>query len=468
MPIVFFNCFVSFILSVITRFAPSPTGFLHIGGARTAIFNFLYAKKHQGKYLVRIEDTDSKRSTNEAVQAIHDGLKWLNIFPSEKIIYQSQEIKSHVKIAYKLLEKGFAYKCYLSSEELTLLRIKSRENGFPIKSPWRENTNNSNDKNFVIRLKMPSSGTTTIRDLVQGEVSVNNEILDDMVILRSDKSPTYMLSSVVDDYNMGITHVIRGDDHLNNAFRQIQIIKFMNWQEPSYAHIPLIHGSDGLKLSKRHGATNIFDYHKMGYTSEAMFSYLLQLGWTAQNENDFDLKKNISEFSIEKINKSPARFDIQKLNSINSKVLRQKNLNEVLDLITQHFSLELKNIQKKRLKALLPELLKRINTFIEIEDDIEWITSDDFVCTDIDNLLILKDKILNIKEISILLNKCKWTKDDIDNCLKQYIMDKSIKFKDIGPALRVALTGKTNSPDIVTVIYELGCTITLNRLNYTY
>jgi glutamyl-tRNA synthetase len=459
---------MSFILNVITRFAPSPTGYLHIGGARTAIFNFLFAKKHQGKYLVRIEDTDSKRSTNEAVQAIHDGLKWLNIFPSEKIIYQSQEIKSHIKVAYELLNRGFAYKCYLSSEELSQLRMKSRENGIPIKSPWRDNVNNLNDENFVIRLKMPSNGITTIRDLVQGEVSVNNEILDDMVILRSDKSPTYMLSSVVDDYNMGITHVIRGDDHLNNAFRQIQIIKFLNWQEPSYAHIPLIHGSDGSKLSKRHGATNIFDYHKMGYTSEAMFFYLLQLGWTAQNENDFDLKKIISEFAIEKINKSPAKFDIQKLNNINSKVLRQKDLNEVLNLITQHFSLDLKNIQKKRLKALLPVLLKRINTFIDIKDDIEWITSDDFICTDINNLLILKDKILNIKEISVLLNKCKWTKDDIDNCLKQYIIGKSIKFKDIGPALRVALTGKTNSPDIVTVIYELGCTITLNRLNYTY
>ena len=180
------------------------------------------------------------------------------------------------------------------------------------------------------------------------------------------------------------------------------------------------------------------------------------------------MKKIINDFSFEKINKSPAKFDIQKLNNINSKILRQKDLNEVLNLITQHFALDLKNIQKNRLKALLPELLKRINTFIDIKDDIEWITSDDFICTDINNLLILKDKILNIKEISILLNKCKWTKDDIDNCLKQYIIDKSIKFKDIGPALRLALTGKTNSPDLVTVIYELGCTITLNRLNYIY
>ena len=455
-------------MSVITRFAPSPTGYLHIGGARTAIFNFLFAKKHNGTYLVRIEDTDLKRSTNEAVQAIHDGLEWLNIFPSEKIIYQSQEIKSHVKVAFELLDKGFAYKCYLNAEELTKLRIKSRENGSPIKSPWRDKFNNNNDESFVIRLKMPSHGKTTIYDLVQGEVSVNNEILDDMIILRSDKSPTYMLSSVVDDYNMGITHVIRGDDHLNNAFRQIQIIRFLNWKEPFYAHIPLIHGSDGSKLSKRHGATNIFDYHKMGYTTEAMFSYLLQLGWTANNENDFSFDKIIKEFSLEKVNKSPARFDIQKLNSINSIILRQKDLNDVLDLITNHFSLDLNNIQKNRLQSLLPELLKRINTYIDIKDDIEWIIADNFICINKDNLSILREKNSMLKEISLLLDKCKWSKDDIDNCLKQYIIKKSIKFKDIGPVLRIALTGKVNSPDLVTVIFELGCKITLNRLNYKY
>ncbi|MDC0093365.1 glutamate--tRNA ligase [Alphaproteobacteria bacterium] len=455
-------------MSVITRFAPSPTGYLHIGGARTAIFNFLFSRKHKGKYLVRIEDTDLKRSTNEAVKAIHDGLEWLNVYPSDKIIYQSQEIKSHVKIAFELLEKGFAYKCYLNSEELTYLRTKSRENGTPIKSPWRDKITNSNDDKFVIRLKMPSYGITTIHDLVQGEVTVNNEILDDMIILRSDKSPTYMLSSVVDDYNMGVTHIIRGDDHLNNAFRQIQIIKFLNWKEPSYAHIPLIHGSDGSKLSKRHGATSIIDYSKMGYTTEAMFFYLLQLGWTANNDSDFDLNKIINEFSLEKINKSPAKFDMQKLNNINSKILRQKDPNEILELITHHFSLDLENIQKNRLKAFLPELLKRVNTYVDIEEDLEWITVDNFVCTDKDKVLMLKNNKLILKEISLLLNECNWSKDNIDNCLKQYIIEKSIKFKDIGPVLRTALTGKTNSPDLVTIIYELGCTITLNRLNYIY
>ena len=216
----------SYVLKVITRFAPSPTGYLHIGGARTALFNYLFAKKNNGKYLVRIEDTDLKRSTKEAVQAIHDGLNWLQLNTTENIVYQSKQLNEHVKIANQLLENGFAYKCYLNQEELSKLRVKSRESGMTIKSPWREKDLKDSNEDFVIRLKMPLEGTTTINDVVQGDITINNEILDDMIILRSDKTPTYMLSSVVDDYNMGITHIIRGDDHFNNAFRQIQIINY--------------------------------------------------------------------------------------------------------------------------------------------------------------------------------------------------------------------------------------------------
>ena len=217
-------------MNVVTRFAPSLTGYLHIGGARTAIFNYLFAKKHSGKYLVRIEDTDEKRSSKEAINAIHKGLNWLNVNSEHDVVYQSQNFNSHIKVAHELLKKGYAYKCYLNSDELKKLRIKSRQNGIPIKSPWRnkEEPDDNKNKEFVIRLKMPSYGTTTIDDIVQGKVTVKNEILDDMVILRSDNTPTYMLSSVVDDNNMGITHIIRGDDHFNNAFRQIQIIKYLN------------------------------------------------------------------------------------------------------------------------------------------------------------------------------------------------------------------------------------------------
>ena len=455
-------------MEVVTRFAPSPTGYLHIGGARTAIFNYLFAKKHNGKYLVRIEDTDQKRSTSEAVKAIHEGLDWLKINTSEKIVYQSSRLNSHTKIAYELLDKGYAYKCYLSNDELQELRTKSRENGIPIKSPWRNKSINNSDKEFVIRLKMPSEGTTVINDLVQGEILVKNEILDDMVILRSDKTPTYMLSSVVDDYEMGVTHIIRGDDHLNNAFRQIQIIKYMNWKEPFYAHIPLIHGSDGSKLSKRHGATNVFEYHKMGYTSEAMFSYLLQLGWSSNNEDNYQFSKAVDLFTLEKINKSPSKFDIKKLNNINSKFLNNMDINEVYDLVCKSFNLNLENIQKNRLVAFLPELLKRVNVYTEIRDDIEWIVNESFICIDSDNQKILKENLTLLKEISLLLNSCSWTKDNINSTLKNYIINKNLKFKEIGYPLRLALTGKINSPDLASVIYELGCTIVTNRLNYQY
>mgnify|MGYP006083852833 FL=1 len=454
-------------MKIVTRFAPSPTGYLHIGGARTAIFNYLFAKKHNGKYLVRIEDTDTKRSTNEAVDAIHDGLNWLGINSSEKIIYQSKNLKSHVKVAYELLEKGFAYKCFLNPEELNLLRIKSRENGIPIKSPWRDNKSTSENKEFVIRLKMPLTGTTTINDYVQGKVSVKNEVLDDMIILRSNKTPTYMLSSVVDDKEMGITHIIRGDDHFNNAFRQIQIINFLNWDKPLYAHIPLIHGTDGSKLSKRHGATNLIDYHNMGYTSEAMFSYLLQLGWTSRDD-DYEFNKAVNLFALENINKSPAKFDVKKLNNINSRYLKNMDTNNIYKLIIERFELILNIHQERRLKSLLPELLKRVDVYVDLKDDFEWIIEDNFLCKDENKLKQLKENNLMINEIGDLLKKCEWTKETIDHCLKTYIQEKSIKFKDVGPIIRIALTGKTNSPDLVSIIYELGCTISLNRLNYIY
>ena len=455
-------------MKIVTRFAPSPTGYLHIGGARTAIFNYLFAKKHNGKYLVRIEDTDTKRSTNEAVDAIHDGLNWLGINSSEKIIYQSKNLKSHVKVAYELLEKGFAYKCFLNPEELNYLRIKSRENGIPIKSPWRDNKSTSENKEFVIRLKMPLTGTTTINDYVQGKVSVKNEVLDDMIILRSNKTPTYMLSSVVDDKEMGITHIIRGDDHFNNAFRQIQIINFLNWDKPLYAHIPLIHGTDGSKLSKRHGATNLIDYHNMGYTSEAMFSYLLQLGWTSRDDDDYEFNKAVNLFALENINKSPAKFDVKKLNNINSRCLNNMDTNNIYKLIIERFELILNIHQERRLKSLLPELLKRVDVYVDLKDDFEWIIEDNFLCKDENKLKQLKENNLMINEIGDLLKKCEWTKETIDHCLKTYIQEKSIKFKDVGPIIRIALTGKTNSPDLVSIIYELGCTISLNRLNYKY
>ena len=457
-------------MKVVTRFAPSPTGFLHIGGARTAIFNYLFAKKHSGKYLVRIEDTDKKRSSEEAIKAIHKGLNWLNINSNYEIVYQSKNFNSHIKVAYELLDKGFAYKCFLNPDELEKLRVKSRKNGVPIKSPWRncKKQVENKSKKFVIRLKMPIDGTTKINDLVQGNVTVKNDILDDMVILRSDNSPTYMLSSVVDDNEMGITHIIRGDDHFNNAFRQIQIIKYLNWNIPYYAHIPLIHGTDGTKLSKRHGATNLFDYHDLGYTSEAMFSYLLQLGWSAKNDECYFKERATTLFTLEKINKSPAKFDLKKLNSINGKNLNRMKVDDVYKLVINRFKLTLNDDEHKRFKSLLPSLLKRIQVYTELEHEFNWIFQNNFFCKDKSYQEQLKKNSKMLQEIGLQLKECEWNIETIKNCLNQYILDNSLTFKEFGPVLRMALTGKTNSPDLATIIYELGCTITVNRLNYKY
>ena len=455
-------------MKVVTRFAPSPTGFLHLGGATTALFNYLFAKRYNGTYLVRIEDTDAKRSTIEAVQAIHDGLNWLELNTTENIVYQSEQFNQHVEIAYKLLDLELAYKCYLNEEELSKLRIKSRAMGMPIRSPWRDKTLKYCNNEFVIRLKMPLNGSTTINDVVQGNVTINNEILDDMIILRSNKTPTYMLSSVVDDYNMGVTHIIRGDDHFNNAFRQIQIINYLDWQKPVYAHIPLIHGTDGAKLSKRHGATNVYDYHKMGYPNEAMCSYLMQLGWTTNNEDHYNIKDAIKLFSLEKINKSPAKFDIKKLDSINSKLLRSMDLEKIYQLILDYLKIIPSLQEEKRIKFMLPELLKRMNVYTDIKDDIRWILDENFICENIDFLTKLKNAQTIFKEISILLKKCNWSKDQINDCLKNYLLENTMEFKEVAPLLRIALTGKTNTPDIITIIYVLGCEICINRLNYKY
>ena len=456
-------------MKVVTRFAPSPTGYLHIGGARTALFNYLYAKKHNGTYLVRIEDTDQKRSTKAAVQAIHDGLNWLKINTTEKIIYQSEQKNEHIEVANQLLKKGFAYKCFLNQDQVKELRINSRKTGVPIKSPWRDKMpKNSDNCEYVIRLKMPLEGFTIIKDEIQGEVSVNNIILDDMIILRSDKSPTYMLSSVVDDFNMGVTHVIRGDDHFNNAFRQVQIINYLGWNKPVYAHIPLIHGSDGSKLSKRHGATNVYEFNKMGYINKAMCTYLLQLGWSTKDERNYNLKNATNLFSLDKISKSPSKFDIKKLNNINSSYLNSMNLDDLLILIKNNIEIRLSVNDELKLKNILPELLKRVNVFTEIFDDIDWIINNDFFCKNNEFYdILLKNKII-LFDIGKLLQNCLWTIEEIETSLKNYLIEKNLKFKDIGPCLRIALTGKTNSPDIASIIFALGCVTSIKRLNYNY
>lgn len=441
-----------------TRFAPSPTGKLHIGGARTALFNYLFAKSNGGKFLLRIEDTDIKRSSKENIDVILNGLNWLKLIPSEKEKYQSNETQQHIDIAYKLLKNGFAYKCYLSTEELNELRNQSRKKGEVIKSPYRDNLANLKNKDFVIRLKMPLEGQTTINDKVQGEVNVNNSILDDMVLLRKDNSPTYMLASVVDDYNMEITNIIRGDDHFNNAFRQIQIIKYMNWPIPTYAHIPLIHGEDGTKLSKRHGAENVMDFKKDGYEVEVLKNYLLRLGYSINDDKIYDLDNNKFNFKLDKINKSPSRFDLKKLSSMNALYLRTQPLNNLLNKIKTKFNLNEEIL--KRLDFLLPDLIQRYTYLNEIEDDLLWL-SNDFT----NNLSNLDKGDLNLVfDVLNILKSSKWNLIELKENIEKFLVENNLKMKDLGPILRSVLTGKTNTPDIFKVIFIIGRNECIRRL----
>ena len=441
-----------------TRFAPSPTGKLHIGGARTALFNYLFAKSNGGKFLLRIEDTDIKRSSKENIDVILNGLNWLKLIPSEKEKYQSNETQQHIDIAYKLLKNGFAYKCYLSTEELNEMRNQSRKKGEVIKSPYRDNLVNIKNKDFVIRLKMPLKGQTTINDKVQGEVNINNSILDDMVLLRKDNSPTYMLASVVDDYNMEITNIIRGDDHFNNAFRQIQIIKYMNWPIPTYAHIPLIHGEDGTKLSKRHGAENVMDYKKDGYEVEVLKNYLLRLGYSVNDDKIYDLKNNTFNFKLDKINKSPSRFDLKKLSNMNALYLRTQPLNNLLNRIKTKFNLNEEILE--RLDFLLPDLIQRYTYLNEIENDFLWL-SNDFT----NNLSDLNQENLNLVfKVLNILKSTEWNLIELKENIEKCLVENNLKMKDLGPILRIILTGKTNTPDIFKVIFIIGRNECIKRL----
>ena len=441
-----------------TRFAPSPTGKLHIGGARTALFNYLFAKSNGGKFLLRIEDTDIKRSSKENIDVILNGLNWLKLIPSEKEKYQSNETQQHIDIAYKLLKNGFAYKCYLSTEELNEMRNQSRKKGEVIKSPYRDNLINIKNKDFVIRIKMPLKGQTTINDKVQGEVNINNSILDDMVLLRKDNSPTYMLASVVDDYNMEITNIIRGDDHFNNAFRQIQIIKYMNWPIPTYAHIPLIHGEDGTKLSKRHGAENVMDYKKDGYEVEVLKNYLLRLGYSVNDDKIYDLENNTFNFKLDKINKSPSRFDLKKLSNMNALYLRTQPLNNLLNRIKTKFNLNEEILE--RLDFLLPDLIQRYTYLNEIENDFLWL-SNDFT----NNLSDLNQENLNlVYEVLNILKSTEWNLIELKENIEKCLVENNLKMKDLGPILRIILTGKTNTPDIFKVIFIIGRNECIKRL----
>ncbi len=453
-------------MTIITRFAPSPTGLLHIGSARTALFNYLFAKNNNGKFLLRIEDTDKKRSTNEAKEAILQGLDWLGLKYDDEPFYQSQNEKRHQEIALKLLKENKAYYCYTSTEELAQKRqeYEAKKQVFRFQSPWRDQKPPENSEvKPVIRIKSPKSGSTIINDLVQGKIEVANSELDDMVILRSDGTPTYNLAVIVDDYDMNISHIIRGDDHMNNSFRQKIIYDALNWQMPQCAHIPLIHGSDGAKMSKRHGATNVMEYAKMGYLSCAMRNYLLRLGWSHQDAEIISDQEAINWFNIEKVGRSPSRFDFDKLNNLNKHYIKSSDNKELLNLI----NLNSVNNQERLIKAI-DFIKERAVNLIELKEFTE-IYEDNYQKTleksDLDKISTKKELLLDLYEIIDIIDS--WKPDLIKTAILDYGKKNNLKMKEFGPLLRLILTFSNSSAGgIFEIIHILGKDEVKKRFNY--
>ncbi len=443
-------------MSVVTRFAPSPTGFLHIGGARTALFNFLFARHHGGKYLLRVEDTDKARSTPEAVAAIHEGLEWLGLAGDDDPLYQSSRAERHGEVARILLEKGHAYRCYLTPDELTTLREEARATGGQIISPWRDaDPASAPDAPFTIRLRMPLEGSTTINDAVQGAVTVSHDALDDLVMLRADGTPTYMLAVVVDDHDMGVTHVIRGDDHLNNAFRQQKIIEAMEWPVPVYAHIPLIHGSDGAKLSKRHGALSATAYRDMGFLPEAVCNYLLRLGWSHGDDEIISRDQAIEWFGLDAIGKSPARFDMEKLTATNSHYIRSLPVDTLTRLMLDGDDTSAAIMT--RLEQLAPAFAERAQRLTDLKESAAFAIHDHAPPISEEAAALLTDTAReNLAAMAQDLPDAFDSPDGFKQWLGQWLEGKGLKMRDIGPPLRAALTGMKQTPDIVLISYCLG------------
>ena len=456
------------ITGVVTRFAPSPTGYLHIGGARTALFNWLFARHHGGKYLLRIEDTDRARSTQPAIDAILDGLSWLGIEGDGEPYFQSQFEARHVEVARELVERGAAYRCFLTPEELATRREKAQaeRRPFRISSEWRDCDPASapDGAPFVVRIKAPKDGETVVDDLVQGRVTVANAELDDFVLLRSDGTPTYMLAVVVDDHDMGVTHVIRGDDHLNNAFRQLAIIRAMGWPEPTYAHIPLIHGPDGAKLSKRHGALGVDAYRdELGILPEALSNYLLRLGWGHGDDEIISRDEAVAWFDLDHVGKSPSRFDLKKLENLNGHYLREADDRRLGDLVAGRMA---EGVDRELLIRAMPELKARAHDLNQLAEGAAFLFASRPLEIDQAAAALLTD------DARRLLTQChaelsaldEWSHDPIDAAVRKVADEGGVKLGKLAQPLRAALTGKTTSPGIFDVLVLLGRDESLGRI----
>ncbi len=466
-------------MTVITRFAPSPTGFLHIGGARTALFNWLFARKHGGKMLLRIEDTDRQRSTEEAITAILDGLSWLGLDWDGDTIFQFARAPRHAEIAHQLLAAGKAYYCYASAEELDAMRELAMKEGRPPRydGRWRDRPASDAPAGVkpVIRLKAPQEGETVIEDQVQGTVTIPNKDLDDLILLRSDGTPTYMLAVVVDDHDMGVTHIIRGVDHLTNAARQAQIYAAMGWTVPVMSHIPLIHGPDGAKLSKRHGALGVDAYRAMGYLPAALRNYLARLSWSHGDQEFFTEEELISLFSLEAIGKSAARFDFVKLENMNGHFMRSASdmdLMKAVDTILPHLadgeSLAARLTPQVRAQFLqaMPGLKERAKNVVELIDSASYLTSQ--------RPLTLDDKAKGLlggdarKVLGRVLERLKslpdWTAEAAEQAVRAEAETSGLKLGAVAQPLRAALTGRATSPGIFDVLVVLGREESLGRI----
>ncbi|ASP32983.1 glutamate--tRNA ligase [Labrenzia sp. VG12] len=466
---------------IVTRFAPSPTGFLHIGGARTALFNWLFAKHHGGKMLLRIEDTDRARSTEEAVEALIDGLTWLGLDWDGDPISQFSRVDRHKEVVDEMLAAGTAYRCYSTPEELDAMREKARAEGKPPRydGTWRNKDASEapDGASFVIRIKSPEDGETVVDDMVQGRVVIPNKDLDDFVLMRSDGTPTYMLAVVVDDHDMGITHIIRGVDHLTNAARQTLIFQALGWDVPAMAHIPLIHGPDGAKLSKRHGATGAEAYRAMGYLPQAMRNYLARLGWSHGDEEIMSLEDMIKWFGMDAVGQSAARFDFKKLENLNGHYMRATYDAELL----AHWKVYLAHAEngapvlewmsdaanEKTALTALPGLKERAKTLVELTESASYLWRQRPLDTDEKAAKILSDDARAIlRDLHVVLSgAADWQAEPLEAAVKAYAEDKELKLGKVAQPLRAALTGRGTSPGIYDVLIALGRDESLARIS---
>ncbi|MDF2368714.1 glutamate--tRNA ligase [Sneathiella sp.] len=461
-------------MTVVTRFAPSPTGFLHIGGARTALFNWLYARHNKGKFLLRIEDTDRERSTDAAIEAIFEGMKWLGLDWDEEPVFQFSRRERHAEIAQQLLDEGKAYHCYASKEELAEMREKARAEGRPpvYDGRWRDRdpSDAPADVDPVVRFKSPNEGATVIHDRVQGDVTFANEQLDDMILLRADGTPTYMLSVVVDDHDMEVTDIIRGDDHLTNAARQKQLIEAIGWPVPNHTHIPLIHGPDGAKLSKRHGALGVEAYRDMGYLPEALRNYLLRLGWSHGDDEVISTEQAIEWFNLENVGKSAARFDFAKLENLNGHYIRQADNAYLTSLVgpilAENTGQVISSNQLKLIEKAMNGLKERAKSVNSLAESSLFLVAERPLALDkkAESLITEEARAVLMRLADRLETLDQWSEDTVEAAVRAAAEAEGLKLGKIAQPLRAALTGTTVSPGIFDVLDVLGREQSIGRI----